>query len=445
MFQNSFARTVCLTLSVALLTPLNPYARAVVNSPSSALEFGQKYASNYQLLDEIALVINDEAMSYQQLQQELARERAQFGDMEGISTQMLQTQLLERVIMQHLLAQIQQKVGIQASEQDIEAALMQVAEQNGLSVDELLVKVQQETGLDERAFRAQMAHEVVLQQLRQGLVGQNVRISEAQIDQQLAQIARAQGLRLQVQDLLVPVPAGGVKERGEAVKQILSTIANAHQAGQSLAQIASQINGATFNDLGEVSMAQIPNRFANAIANLPAGEIVESPITDRDGMHFLKVVSKQGEGGAYQLPEANVAHILLRVDNETQANSQKQRADALYQQLLAGADFSVLAQTYSDDRVSASQGGQLGWIGADEVVPAFAEAMMQAIPNQYTAPVRTPYGWHILKVLDQRIVDRSEEVLRAQIRQSLLEKQLEEVWQQRLLELRQQAYVDIRL
>lgn len=412
--------------------------------PATAQQFGPASAGELQGLDEIALVVNNEGITRRQLAAEMARERRFLPADIQMPEEALQQQLIERVVTAHLLEQLIQRFEITAGDEEVSRAIAGVAQQNGLSPAQLLQRVKRDTGLNEAAYRAQIATSIKQDKLKEGLVGRNINITPADIDAQIAQIARQSNVGIILQDLLLPTPTGNAQERGAKMKELMQTLSEALKAADgNLEQVAAAMPEAKLVNLGRVNIAQIPGRFARAVATQPIGEVIGEPVVDSDGMHFLKVLDRQSDGSVV-IPEAQVEHILLRVENQDEIAAQKAVIDELYQRLQQGEDFAQLASRYSQDPGSAARGGSLGWMSADQVVPAFANAMLSVPLDTISEPFLSTYGWHIMRVSDRREVDRADDILRARIRESLFSKYLEDAWQQRLVQLRQQAYVEYR-
>jgi peptidyl-prolyl cis-trans isomerase SurA len=143
--------------------------------------------------------------------------------------------------------------------------------------------------------------------------------------------------------------------------------------------------------------------------------------------------------------QALVRHILvqpseIRSDSETEA-----LARSIYDQLQNGADFAELAQEYSDDPGSALNGGDLGWTSGDEFVPEFQQAVAATPTGEISEPFKTQYGWHVLQVQDRRQQDMSQEALRNMAVQILHTRRFEEELERWLKELRDEAFVEVRL
>ena len=416
-----------------------------LSSSAQNLAFGPASTPQSQPIDEIGLVINDEAITRRQLAQEIEVERRSVPKGLDIPDTELRKQLLERVIMNHILSQIEKRVGLNISDEEVNAAIAQIANRNRLSEKALYAQAQKDTGLDREAFLAQIRKTLAQDQMKEGMVGADITISDQQVDDYLAKLAREQGSTMHIQDLLIPLPAGDAKTRAAAVDEKIREVARALQEnGQNLGQAAARVSGARFNDLGNLNLATIPPRFARALAKLGAGDIVESPVVDDDGMHFLKVVAKHNAGENYTLNEADVSHILLRTNDGRDDATQKNRIDAIYRELQGGADFASLARRYSEDGQSAAKGGDLGWVSGESLGGELAQAITSLPDGGISKPIRTPYGYHILLVRGHRQSNKSEDMMRQQIKQGLYSKAIEEAWQQRLQALRREAYVDIR-
>lgn len=410
-----------------------------------ALTFGPPEQASVLPVDEVALVVNRQAISRTQLQRELAAARAELPENAHLPSADEERILLEQVITRHLVHQLLEQAALTLDAQEIDRGIVRIAQQNGMTVSQLFARVARDTGMDIETYRQNVAEQIVQSQLKKHAVGHDIRISQNEIDAQVAQISRERGATIHLQDLLVAVPAGTPEVRGAAYDELTRKIAAALVENDAdLAAVAEALPDTLFRDLGEVNIGRIPPRFSRAVANLSAGSIVTAPVIDSDGMHFLKVVSKAGGSGeGYLVTQAKLRHILIRNDPHNPAAA-KLRIDTLAAKLSAGADFAALARRYSEDPASSVKGGELGWMSVDQVAPRFAEVMTAIALNRISEPFQSVFGWHIIEVDARRTVDRSEEKIRERIRNVLYEAALERAWQQKLAELRQAAYIDIR-
>ncbi len=176
---------------------------------------------------------------------------------------------------------------------------------------------------------------------------------------------------------------------------------------------SAQQNGGS---LGYFTAMRMVLPFELAAFSTEPGQV--SPIIrTRFGYHILKVFDKRPSKG-----EVRVAHIMQAVpkgSSEEKEAEAKAKAYALYDSIVMGEDFSRLATSYSDDRGSAKRGGSLPYFGSGRMVPEFEEAAF-ALENvgDVSEPVKTAYGWHIIKLLDKKGLAPFEE-LKPEIRRKV--------------------------
>ena len=122
----------------------------------------------------------------------------------------------------------------------------------------------------------------------------------------------------------------------------------------------------------------------------------------------------------------------------------RRRLGGLRERIVNGADFAELARAHSDDS-TASRGGDLGWVYPGDTVPDFERAMRALKPGEVSEPVRSPFGFHLIQVVERRIADASAERKRVEARRVLRERKVDEAYQEWLRQLRDRAYVELRL
>lgn len=162
-------------------------------------------------------------------------------------------------------------------------------------------------------------------------------------------------------------------------------------------------------DLGYFTVFQMIYPFENAVYNLEIGEI-SKPVRTRFGYHIVKVSDKREARG-----EVKVAHIMLTVPRGTtaeEADKKKQLINELYHRAKQGDDFANLAREYSDDKGSARKGGELPWFGTGRMVKEFEKAAFELESNgEISKPVRTSFGWHIIKRIDRKEIPDFEDAV----------------------------------
>jgi len=161
-------------------------------------------------------------------------------------------------------------------------------------------------------------------------------------------------------------------------------------------------------ELGYFSGFMMVYPFEKAAYETPVGQI--SPIVrTRFGYHLIKVEDKRPSPG-----EMHAAHIMFFVRPGSSPEAEAQihaKADSVYQMLQKGADFAQLAKKYSDDKKSGANGGVLPWFRSGRMIPEIAKtAFALKKDGDYSKPVRSPYGWHIVKRLAVKPVPTFDEL-----------------------------------
>jgi peptidyl-prolyl cis-trans isomerase SurA len=164
------------------------------------------------------------------------------------------------------------------------------------------------------------------------------------------------------------------------------------------------------------------------------------------GFHLLKLVERRGAAPpSAPVTQTRMRHILIRTSDTVSETEARRRLLGLRERLVSGsADFAELARSNSDDG-TAARGGELDWVYPGDTVPEFERAYADLKPGEISQPVRTTFGYHLIQVLERRSADLSPERRRLQARQVLRERKSDEAYQQWLRQLRDQAYVDLRL
>jgi peptidyl-prolyl cis-trans isomerase SurA len=188
-------------------------------------------------------------------------------------------------------------------------------------------------------------------------------------------------------------------------------IRNRIEAGEDFSTVAKatsddpsvKTNG---GDIGWFTVFRMIYPFETAAYNTPPGRI-SMPVRTRFGYHIIKVHEKRPAQG-----EIRVAHIMVMTPESMSEGDKiqaKQKIDHIYDTLNRGVDFAELAKKYSEDRGSAANGGELPWFGTARMVPEFENAAF-AIGRigEYSKPIQTAFGWHIIKLIEKKGVDDFE-------------------------------------
>ena len=157
-------------------------------------------------------------------------------------------------------------------------------------------------------------------------------------------------------------------------------------------------------DLGYFGVFDMVFPFEEAVFNLQKGEI-SMPVRTRFGYHLIFLTDKIPAIG-----QVRAAHIFIKNSSSSEADSAKMWIDTLYAQIQNGKTFEEIVRQHSDDKGSSKKGGELPWFGANRMVPEFIAAISKMKVGDISAPVKTSFGWHIIKFLDQKPVEDFEKV-----------------------------------
>ena len=220
--------------------------------------------------------------------------------------------------------------------------------------------------------------------------------------------------------------------------------ANASDFSSMALQYSAGETALSGGDLGWRKAAQLPTIFADVALEMKAGE-VSAPIRSASGFHIIKVLELRG-GTEQMVEQTKTRHILVK-PNEIRSESETQHLiNEIHDDVVADPEqFPILAKTYSDDPGSAMQGGELGWVNPGTMVPEFEKVMSETQPGGISEPFQSNFGWHILQVEERRRQDMSEEFRRNRARQMLQRRRFDEELDGWLREIRQNAYVEIKL
>ena len=401
-----------------------------------------------QLLDRIVAVVNDDVVLLSELEQEVKTVAAQLQqrNIPLPDQQILIRQVLERLIMQRLQLAVAERSGIRVDEATLNAAVKRIAEQNNLSLSQFRAALEAE-GYDYAAFREGLRNEIVLARLHQRQAESRVHITPQEIDEFLASQSGSNTDEYLVGHILISIPdqasAAQLQQARERAEQVLRALREGAELAQLAASYSDSPTALDGGSLGWRTQGELPTLFANVVPQLAVGEtadILQGP----SGFHIIQLLDRRSSDRAV-ITQTRARHILITPNEVVSESDARQRLESLRRRILNGEDFAELAKAHSDDKASASRGGDLGWASPGMFVPSFEQAMAQLAPGEISEPFRSNFGWHIVQVLERRQRDATDELRRARAAEIIRQRKTEEVLEAWLRQLREDAYVDIRL
>jgi peptidyl-prolyl cis-trans isomerase SurA len=403
-----------------------------------------------QLIDSIVAVINDDVITRYELDDRLRVVKAQLQKQgtELPALDMLEKQLLERMITDMLQLQFAKENGIRVDDTQLDLAITRIAQQNNFpSLAEFRAKLESE-GVEFKKFREEIRSEIISTRLREREVESKLVISENDIDNYLANQAKigGSGEEYHLAHIQVSVPEQASAEKIQAARDRVQQAIKQLQGGADFAQVSAGSSDAKDalkgGDLGWRTSDAIPQLFMNELQSLKPGQIT-GILRSPSGLHILKLVGKRSSKGGTEITQTHARHILIKSSEIVSEAEAKKRIMEIKQRIEAGADFADEAKRYSQDG-SAQQGGDLDWLSPGQTVPEFEEAMNRLQPGMIEA-VPTQFGWHLIKVIERRTADVSAQQQRQQARIAIGTAKSDEQYQDWLRQLRDHAFVEYHL
>jgi peptidyl-prolyl cis-trans isomerase SurA len=401
-------------------------------------------------MDRIVAIVDQTVITEQELESRIRTLTAQLTKKGAELPQesVLRKQILERLISDALQLQFAAQTGLKVDDNQLDKTIERIAEQNQMSVKEFGDALNAD-GISMAKFRADIRNEITIARLREREVESRVNVSESEIDNFLTTQASSNENRdeYEISHILVRTPEEGSTEEVQKAKAKIEEAIKALQDGASFAKVSASYsdapNALEGGNLGWKAAAQLPALFLDALKNMQAGE-VSPALRSPNGFHILKLTSKRGGNSPLVIEQTHARHILIKLSEILSEKDGKQKMDNIKDRLDNGEKFEVLARQFSEDG-TASNGGDLGWVNPGDTVPQFEKAMNELKDNQISEPVRSPFGWHIIQVLERRKQDMSKEAARLKARQEIRVRKADEAFQDWLRELRDRAYVEYRL
>ncbi|MBS0578467.1 MAG: peptidylprolyl isomerase [Proteobacteria bacterium] len=416
----------------------------------AALAQTRELSAQGELLDRVVAVVNDGVVLNSDLDAQVAAvtERLRQQKLELPPQNVLRQQVLERLVLQEIQVQRATHAGVKISDEQVNAALSDVAKRNGLTLSQLPEELAKQ-GIDYASYREEIRREITLNLLRQRDVLQHISITPREIDQFLEKQAKTPSERNEynVSHILIAVGQEATTAQLEAAQRRATEVYERAKSGEDFAKLAvTYSNSQTAFDGGALGWrkgSELPTFLTDVVGRLKPGDVSE-PLRTPTGFHIVKL--NEVRGGSQQAVEDQIhaRHILMKTNELADDALVQQKLNALRDRILKGEDFSGIAQTNSEDPGSASEGGDLGWAGPGSFVPEFEQVLASLKDNEISMPFHTQYGWHIVQVLGHRRYDNTDELKRRQAMEAIRASKADEETELWLRRMRDEAYVEFK-
>jgi peptidyl-prolyl cis-trans isomerase SurA len=415
-----------------------------------ALFLGTVAHAEVRPLNRVVAIVDNDVVMQSQLDSRL-REVQQTITQRGAALppeHVLSQQVLERLIIENIQLQIGDRSGIRITDEELNQAIGTIAQRNGMSIEQFRAALAKD-GLSYTDARDQVRREMIISRVRQRRVAERIQVTDQEVQNFLASDLGKMQLseEFRLANILIPVSEAASPEDIQAADRQAQDLYQQLQKGADFAQLAIARSASETalegGEMGWRKAGQLPPPFDKMLGDLSVGQVTE-PIRTPGGFIMIKLLEKRG-GGTQVRDEVNVRHILIKPSEIRTEAETKRLIERLYQRILAGEDFAELAKNYSEDPGSALNGGTLSWIDPNVLVPEFREVMNSTPAGQLSKPFKSPYGWHVLEVMGRRATDSSAEYREQQARTVLRNRKYDEELQAWLRQIRDDAYVEIKL
>lgn len=401
-------------------------------------------------LDRIVAIVDNDVVMQSQLDQRL-REVQQTIEKRGAEMpplDVMQQQVLERLITENLQLQIGERSGIRIADEELNQALATIAQRNNMTLEQFRDALERD-GLSLETAREQIRREMVINRVRQRRIAERIQVSNQEVENFLAsdlgKLQLAEEYRLA--NILIPTPESSDSAAIQAAEKVAADTYQQLQQGADFARLAvsrsASENALEGGDMGWRKAAQLPPPFDTQVRELSVGEVTQ-PVRTPPGFIILKLLDKRG-GDTQVRDEVHVRHILIKPSQIRSEAESRRLIERLRSRIEAGEDFAELARNFSEDPGSALNGGDLNWIDPNSLVPEFREVMANSATGQLSEPFQSQFGWHILEVLGRRATDASAEFREQQAMNLLRNRKYDEELQAWLRQIRDEAYVEVKL
>ncbi|MFD2022532.1 peptidylprolyl isomerase SurA [Pseudocitrobacter faecalis] len=360
----------------------------------------------------------------------------------------LRHQILERLIMDQIMLQMGQKMGIKISDDQLDQAIANIAKQNNMTTDQMRSRLAYD-GLNYSTYRDQIRKEMIISEVRNNEVRRRVSVLPQEVDALASQIGDQNdaSTELNLSHILIPLPENPSSDQVNEAQSQAESIVEQARGGADFGKLAISYSAdqqaLKGGQMGWGRIQELPGIFAQALTTAKKGDIV-GPIRSGVGFHILKINDMRGGSQSISVTEVHSRHILLKPSPIMTDEQARLKLEQVAADIRSGkTTFDKAAKELSQDPGSANQGGDLGWATPDMYDPAFRDALMKMNKGQMSAPVHSSFGWHLIELLDTRKVDRTDAAQKDKAYRMLMNRKFSEEAATWMQEQRASAYVKI--
>ena len=390
-----------------------------------------------EVLDRVAIIVDEGVVMESQIKDlvQTTKLRSIEQGMQLPPTEALLEEIQEQLIIQELQLQRGEEFGIRISDGELNQTFIQIAANNGVSLEQF-IRDYEASGQNYEKLREEIRRDMIIQRVQRGIVGGSINITAQEIE---GFLATEEAIAQLTPELLVrQIQVGSL----EAAETILSRLEEGEDFEALVEEKSINQNKSQGGLMPWRKINEMPTIFADAIRNQSLGFISE-PIKTGSGFHLLKLEEKRGPLVKFE-EQWETRHVLLIPSAIRDVDATKAEAEVLRERVLAGEDFALIAEEFSEDPGSGSNGGNLEWLPKGATVGEFENVMLNSEINEVSEVFESQFGFHFLEVTGKRVEDVTDYQIEERAYSVLFSRKYDEELENTLRSMRAEAFVEFK-
>lgn len=390
-----------------------------------------------EVLDRVAIIVDEGVVMESQIKDlvQTTKLRSIEQGMQLPPTEALLEEIQEQLIIQELQLQRGEEFGIRISDGELNQTFIQIAANNGVSLEQF-IRDYEASGQNYEKLREEIRRDMIIQRVQRGIVGGSINITAQEIE---GFLATEEAIAQLTPELLVrQIQVGSL----EAAETILSRLEEGENFEALVEEKSINQNKSQGGLMPWRKINEMPSVFADAIRNQSLGFISE-PIKTGSGFHLLKLEEKRGPLVKFE-EQWETRHVLLIPSAIRDVDATKAEAEVLRERVLAGEDFALIAEEFSEDPGSGSNGGNLEWLPKGATVGEFENVMLNSEINEVSEVFESQFGFHFLEVTGKRVEDVTDYQIEERAYSVLFSRKYDEELENTLRSMRAEAFVEFK-
>ena len=390
-----------------------------------------------EVLDRVAIIVDEGVVMESQIRDlvQTTKLRSIEQGMQLPPTEALLDEVQEQLIIQELQLQRGEEFGIRISDGELNQTFITIAANNGVNIEQFISDYEA-SGESYEKLREEIRRDMIIQRVQRGIVSGSINITAQEIE---GFLATEEAIAQLTPELLVRQIQVSSLEAAETILLRLEEGVDFETLVEenSINQNKSQGGFMPWRKINEM-----PSVFADAIRNQSLG-FVSKPIKTGSGFHLLKLEEKRGPLVKFE-EQWETRHVLLIPSAIRDVDATKAEAEVLRERVLAGEDFALIAEEFSEDPGSGSNGGNLEWLPKGATVGEFENVMLNSEINEVSEVFESQYGFHFLEVTGKRVEDVTDYQIEERAYSVLFSRKYDEELENTLRSMRAEAFVEFK-